>query len=179
MRRKQFVIWAAILAVLVIGTVGLIIGKGKEESSPYEMLGQIEDAVIDVLGNDCKKVSETKVIATITYGNGNNESSIYYHMLHTTYFEAGDPAAVTGVNTDALAVLFSAEGMDSCEDMMIQAWPGVLYKKDDHAYLCWTCDPEASYVLQYNPNTIPDSEIIKMAESSKPINEFNGPPQKQ
>ena len=27
--------------------------------------------------------------------------------------------------------------------------------------------PEASYVLEYNPNVVPDEEIIKMAESAE------------
>ena len=55
------------------------------------------------------------------------------------------------------------------ETMIIQDWHGALYKKDDTAYLCWTVDPEVSYVLEYTPSKMPDSEIIKMAESAVPI----------
>ena len=89
--------------------------------------------------------------------------------MKTTYGEAGDPSSVTGLNTDALNVLFPVDYMDSCEEMMIQDWHGALYKKDDTAYLCWTVDPEVSYVLEYTPSKMPDSEIIKMAESAAPI----------
>lgn len=32
----------------------------------------------------------------------------------------------------------------------------------------WTDSPEVSYVLEYNPQTISDEEIIKMAESAEP-----------
>ena len=64
--------------------------------------------------------------------------------------------------------------MDSCEEMMIQDWHGALYKKDDTAYLCWTVDPEVSYVLEYTPSKMPDSEIIKMAESAAPMEEKTG-----
>ena len=53
--------------------------------------------------------------------------------------------------------------------MMIQDWYGALYKKDDTAYLCWTYDPEVTYVLEYTPSKMPDSEIIKMAESAEPV----------
>ena len=88
--------------------------------------------------------------------------------MKTTYGEAGDPSSVTGLNTDALNVLFQVDMMDSCEEMMIQDWHGALYKKDDTAFLCWTVDPEVSYVLEYNPQTIADEEIIKMAESAEP-----------
>lgn len=51
---------------------------------------------------------------------------------------------------------------------MIQDWPGALYKKDDTAFLCWTYSPEVTYVLEYTPSKIDDSEIIKMAESAEP-----------
>ena len=77
----------------------------------------------------------------------------------------------TGVNTDALNTLFPVDMMDSCEEMMIQGWHAALYKKDDTAYLCWTCNPEVSYVLEYTPSKLSDAEIIKMAESTSPIQE--------
>ncbi len=49
--------------------------------------------------------------------------------MKTTYGEAGDPSSVTGLNTDALNVLFPVDMMDSCEEMMNQDWHGALYKK--------------------------------------------------
>ena len=66
--------------------------------------------------------------------------------------------------------------MDSCDEMMIQDWHGALYKKDDTVYLCWTYSPEVTYVLEYTPSKMPDSEIIKMAESAKPIKQKRLPP---
>ena len=30
-------------------------------------------------------------------------------------------------------------------------------------------DPEVTYVLEYTPSKMPDSEIIKMAESAEPV----------
>ena len=72
-------------------------------------------------------------------------------------------------HTEALGVLFPVDSMDSCEKMMIQDWPGALYKKDDTAFLCWTYSPEVTYVLEYTPSKIDDSEIIKMAESAEPV----------
>jgi len=55
--------------------------------------------------------------------------------------------------------------------MMIQNWHGALYKKDGTAFLCWTYDPEITYVLEYTPCKMPDSEVLKMAESAKPVEE--------
>ena len=73
------------------------------------------------------------------------------------------------VYTEDLSVLFPVDSMDSCEEMMIQDWPGALYKKDDTAFLCWTYSPEVTYVLEYTPSHLDDSEIIKMAESAEPV----------
>ena len=91
-----------------------------------------------------------------------------HHILKTTFYE-GDPEEITGLHTEALGVLFPVDSMDSCEEMMIQDWPGALYKKDDTAFLCWTYSPEVTYVLEYTPSKIDDSEIIKMAESAEPV----------
>lgn len=66
----------------------------------------------------------------------------------TTFYE-GDPKEITGLHTEALGVLFPVDSMDSCEEMMIQDWPGALYKKDDTVFLCWTYSPEVTYVLEY------------------------------
>ena len=82
-----------------------------------------------------------------------------------------DPESVTGLNTEALNALFPVDMMDSCEEMMIQDWHGALYKKDDTAYLCFTYDPEVTYVLEYTPSKMSDADIIKMAESVEPIEE--------
>ena len=90
-----------------------------------------------------------------------------------TAFYEGDPKEITGLHTEALGVLFPVDSMDSCEEMMIQDWPGALYKKDDTAFLCWTYSPEVTYVLEYTPSIIDDSEIIKMAESAEPIDDKN------
>ena len=74
-------------------------------------------------------------MATLTYGHETDkDNNIYYRILKTAYGEAGDPSSVTGLNTDALNVLFHVDMMDSCEEMMIQDWYGALYKKDDTAF---------------------------------------------
>ena len=116
-----------------------------------------------------KKVYKTELAATLTYGDQNDkDNNIYYRILKTTFYEGG-PEEITGLHTEALGVLFPVDSMDSCEEMMIQDWPGALYKKDDTAFLCWTYSPEVTYVLEYTPSKIDDSEIIKMAESAEPV----------
>lgn len=171
MNKKRLIILLSIIALIAVGiTVAIVRGQEKDIGFD-EMALRFEEAAEEVLGEDFKKVSKTEVAATLTYGNGDEDSNIYYHILKTTYYVGGDPTAVTGLNTDALGVLFPVDSMDSCEEMMIQDWNGALYKKGDKAYLCWTYDPEVSYILEYNPNKLADSEIIMMAESAEPVEE--------
>lgn len=123
--------------------------------------------VIIVFFLNKNKVSKTELAATIVYGDETDaENNVYYRILKTTYYDSNDQSVMPGLNTEALKVLFPVDRMDSCEEMMIQDWYGSLYKKDDTAYLCWTYNPELTYVLEYTPSKMPDTEIIKMAEGA-------------
>ena len=161
---------ALIILSVVIVSVGIIVAvriQKEKEMDFGEFSERFEQAAEEVLGEDVKKISKTELAATLTYGDKTDEdNNIYYHILKTTFYE-GDPAEITGLHTEALSVLFPVDSMDSCEEMMIQDWYGALYKKDDTAYLCWTYSPEVTYVLEYTPSKIDDSEIIKMAESAE------------
>ena len=172
MNRKKIFFVALVIAVVAVGAIFALTSQKEKEMNQEEFLERFEKAAEEVLGEDVQQVSKTELVATLTYGHETDkDNNIYYRILKTTYGEAGDPSSVTGLNTDALNVLFPVDMMDSCEEMMIQDWHGAPYKKDDTAYLCWTVDPEVSYVLEYTPSKMPDSEIIKMAESAKPIEE--------
>ena len=172
MNRKKTFFIVLVIAVVAVGAIFDLTSQKEKEMNPEEFPERFEKATEEVLGEDIQQVSKTELVATLTYGHETDkDNNIYYRILKTTYGEAGDPSSVTGLNTDALNVLFPVDMMDSCEEMMIQEWHGALYKKDDTAYLCWTVDPEVSYVLEYTPSKMPDSEIIKMAESAAPIEE--------
>ena len=171
MKNKKLLI-SAICLIVIIGLV-IVFVKHKNQTPDFdEFVEKFEQAAEEVLEEDIKKVSKTELAATITYGHETDkDNNIYYRILKTSYYEGGNPDSVVGLNTEALNVLFPVDYMDSCEEMMIQDWHGALYKKDDTAYLCWTYDPEVTYVLEYTPSKMPDSEVLKMAESAKPVDE--------
>ena len=172
MNKKKILLIVLAIVVVAAGVIFAIISQKEKEMNPEEFLERFEQAAEEVLGEDIQQVSQTELVATLTYGHETDkDNNIYYRILKTTYGEAGDPSSVTGLNTDALNVLFPVDMMDSCKEMMIQDWHGALYKKDDTAYLCWTVDPEVSYVLEYTPSKMSDADIIKMAESVEPIEE--------
>ena len=172
MNKKKILLIVLAMVIIAVGIIVAVVSQKEKEINPEEFLERFEQAAEEVLGEDIQQVSKTELVATLTYGHETDkDNNIYYRILKTTYGEAGDPSAITGLNIDALNALFPVDMMDSCEEMMIQDWHGALYKKDDIAYLCWTYDPEVTYVLEYTPSKMSDSEIIKMAESAAPIDE--------
>ncbi len=165
-KKKQIAILFAVIIVVTVGIIIAVTSHQKKEMNFDEFADRFEKGAEEVLGEDVKKVSKTELAATLTYGDQNDkDNNIYYRILKTTFYE-GDPGKITGLHMEALGVLFPVDSMDSCEEMMIQDWPGALYKKDDTAFLCWTYSPEVTYVLEYTPSKLADSEIIKMAESA-------------
>jgi len=163
MRKKITIVVIAVF--LILGVVFATGALAKEkEVTPSEMADRIENAIKEVLGDDVKKQTETVVAGTLKYGDKEG-NEINYHILKTTYYEA-DPNEVKGLNVDALGVLFNPDSAYSCKEMKIKDWDAALYEFDELSYLCWTDTPEASYVLEYNPDVIADEEILKMAESA-------------
>ena len=168
-KKKRIAILFAVIIVVAVGIIIAVASHQKKEMDFDKFADRFEKSAEEVLGEDVKKVSKTELAATLTYGDQNDkDNNIYYRILKTTFYE-GNPAEITGLHTEALKVLFPVDSMDSCEEMMIQDWPGALYKKDDTAFLCWRYSPEVTYVLEYTPSKIDDSEIIKMAESAEPV----------
>lgn len=155
-----------IAAIVIFGVVFAFGAMEKEnEDSPTAMMNRIEAAIKEVLGDEYKKQTETVVAGTLKYADKEG-NAISYHILKTTYYKA-DSSEVIGLNVDALCVLFEPDSANSCKEMKIKDWDAVLYEFDELSYLCWTDTPEASYVLEYNPDIISDEEFIKMAESSE------------
>lgn len=172
MSKKNILLIAIALVIVAAGMIAAVVSHKEKEIDPEELLERFEKAAEEVLGEDVQRVSQTELVATLTYSHETDkDNNIYYRVLKTTYYEAGNPESVTGLNTEALNALFPVDMMDSCEEMMIQDWHGALYKKDDTAYLCFTYDPEVTYVLEYTPSKMSDADIIKMAESVESLEE--------
>lgn len=154
-----------IICILALVFITMRICTSKAADNPYEMLERIENA----LGDEYKKQSMTELVATLQYGDDDG-NTINYYILKTTYYEA-DPSEVTGLNTDAITLIIDPKTAEACREMKIQDWDAALYEKGELSYLCWTYSPEVSYILEYNPDAVTDEDIIKMAESAKPISE--------
>lgn len=165
---KKKLIISLIAVILVLGVafaIGALVKENKD--TPQDMIIRIESAMKEVLGDDVKKQTETVVAGTLKYADKEG-NEIKYHILKTTYYKA-EPSEITGLNVDALGVLINPDSANRCKEMKIKNLDAALYEFDEHLYLCWTETPEISYVLEYNPEAVPDEEIIRMAESAETL----------
>ena len=166
MKGKLFIL-VALLGLLLV-SCGIETTDDKN-LDPDEIAANIENAMYEVLGDDLQKLSQHEVVATIKYAHEDGKGhGINYRIIKSTYYEA-DPNEVVGLNQTAISVLFNPDSADEVIKMSIQDWPGALYRVGELSYLCFTYSPEVTYVLEYNPNEIADSEILKMAESAQPF----------
>lgn len=165
--KKILPLLTLVLCLLLLGC-----GAAKNESELSEvdqMAEKIENAMYEVLGDDQKKMSTHELVATLEYENKDGEGyGINYRIIKSTYYEA-DLDEVTGLNKEALNVLFDTESADSCEEMMINDWHGALYRVGDLSYLCFTYSPEVTYALEYKSDEVTDADILKMAQSAEPL----------
>lgn len=163
--RKRLLVIAMILVMTLVGCST----AETEEAEADQMLEKIENAMYEVLGDDLKKLSRHELVATIEYGmKDGTGDGIQYRMIKSTYFEQ-DLSEITGFNEDAVGVLFDVTSADSVEEMQINDWAACRYRINGKSYLCFTESPEMTYVLEYNANEVSDEEILKMAESAKPV----------
>ena len=155
--------WSVILMYLLIisACFGLVsCADAPNGVEPLEMIEEVGSA----LGEGYEKRSLTTLLATIVYETEDGVGRINYHILQTTY-DSDEAAEAVGLHTDAFELLFKPECMKTCEYLMIRDWDSALYKTEERAYLCWTCSPEISCILEYDPKLVEDAEIIKMAQS--------------
>lgn len=55
--------------------------------------------------------------------------------------------------------------VESTQKKKVNEYDACLYVIEDQTYLCWTASPEYSFVIQFNPDLLSESKVIKMAES--------------
>lgn len=163
MKKKVIITLSSLAFVFALVLIGLAISN--QDKASADTLDEAAKRVELALDDEYKKQTKTELAGTLKYSDKEG-NEINYHILKTTYYDA-DPNEVTGLNVDAFSLLFNPKNAKKCEEMMIKEWCAARYEFDGVSYLCWTDSPEASYVLEYNPESIPDSEILKMAESAE------------
>ena len=69
------------------------------------------------------------------------------------------------MNTNAISAVIDPDDAESCRECTVSNLPAAIYQKDGRAYLCWTITPELSCVIEYDPTTEREEDMLRMAES--------------
>lgn len=151
---RKFTMLCTLAALLLSGCADV-----QRQPEPLEIIQNIGDA----LGEEYEQHSVSTVLATLVYESEDGASSIRYHILQTTY--CGEAPENLKLHIDAFSLVFEPEDAELCESIMIRECYGAIYRTADRAYLCWTCSPEISCVLEYDPEAVRQEEIVRMARS--------------
>lgn len=162
-KRKTVILCSIFSAIAVIVIIVVIWNNRAEQKNDFqqmnEMVDRIENAICEV--DDSYKKQFEVVSFPIIYSDAEG-NTIVFTQCHTKYLE-GDPTEVTGLNIESLQSV--VELPEEHRDCVVNGWSAAWFEKDDLAYLCWTISPEISCILEYNPDTVSDTDIFKMAES--------------
>ena len=158
MKKKTWLIIAAICILLVLAVAIIFVNRPTPQDEMMDILNRMENA----LGDEWEKQSVTEV-SNIAYSDeeGNN---IIYHVCLTTYYGV-EATAQTDLNTDAISAVISPDEAESCRECTVSGLPAAIYQKDGQAYLCWTIMPELSCVIEYDPAVESEEDMLRMAES--------------
>lgn len=158
MKRKTWLIVAAICILLVLAGAIALANRPTPEDEMMDMLSRVENA----LGDEWEKQTVTKV-SDLVYSD-NEGNTIVYHVCITTHYEA-DSTKQTGLNTEAIAAVISPDEAERCRECTVSGLPAAIYQKNGRAYLCWTIMPELSCVIEYDPAVESEEDMLRMAES--------------
>lgn len=160
MKKRTILLVAVCVVALLCGCAfGQFLIKSKRPS-PQEMLDKIGDAVVNVMGDDTAKVSQSKIVPITLVGAQGDE--LIYYVCQTEWM---DEECVTSGLSPVLDQIIDPETADSTEYCQVNGLDAALYHKDDRAYLCWTVSAEYSLALEYDPDILSEEEIFKIAES--------------
>ena len=158
MKKKTWLIIAAVCMLLVLAVAIIFVIRPTPQDEMMDMLNRMENA----LGDEWEKQTVTEV-SDLVYSDEEG-NTIIYHVCVTEYYGV-DAAKQTGLNTDAISAVISPDTAEGFRECNVSNLPAAIYQKDGRAYLCWTIMPELSCVIEYDPATESEEDMLRMAES--------------
>ena len=78
MSKKKILLIAVALVIVVVGIIAAVISQKEKEMDPEELLERFEKAAEEVLGEDVQRVSQTELVATLTYSHETDKDNNIY-----------------------------------------------------------------------------------------------------
>ena len=165
---KKKIVVLGVVGLLVVLAVAIYLNQ-RSEPDPYaqaaEKIYRVENALKEQ-GEGWERQSIT-VVTPYTYADSEGNAIVYY-CCQTAYFE-DDPDEIAGLNTDVLAQVIDLENAKNKRECEVNGKAAILCEVNGRTNLCWTIDPECSCVIEYNPSSISDTDIFRMAESVQAV----------
>lgn len=164
MRKKVFIALGVILITIAI-SLGVSRYRYMEKRDQYiaiaEEIYRVEKALKEV-DEELERNSITKISSFEI--KGPDGLAGIYSCCQSTYF--GEFVVdENGIDSNVIGQLVDLDRIESTQKMKVNEYDACLYVIEDQSYLCWTASPEYSFVIQFNPDLLSESNVIRMAES--------------
>lgn len=97
-----------------------------------------------------------RIVADFTDPDGN---IITYYLVKMPHRESGL------LDRKALGYIMMMESIVSVRECNVHHWDGAIFSCGSRSYLCWTATPEITCALGYDPETVTEDTIVKIADS--------------
>lgn len=152
MKRKA-VVWLAVAVVLIFVAVAVHQWCENKPESVMDVAARIEKS----MGDAYKKQVEMELFNVSSYTDEDG-NKINYFILKTVLYDETE-------GNIPFETVIAAEKVNSSRETKVQDKNGRIYYLDHQAYLCWELSDGICGVLEYDPATVSDEEIIMMAKS--------------
>lgn len=162
---KKRIAIAVIIIFCVLTLIAVFRPRQDQVSSIADFINEAEqmgNRLEEALGDEWSKTREVKIIP-IEFEDTETSDKLTYYICQTTYFD--EIPEITGLDPVLNEIIDPAAAEES-RQCSVNDLDAMLYQKDGRAYLCWTVSPEYSLAIEYNPESVEEWEIFKMAESA-------------
>lgn len=169
MNKKKVLVMICVCmaAVLVSGAVIQGIIMYNQENDPNWQLAKelynMESALKEV--DEEWELESLSTVTPYTYANPEGDTIVYYHC-RTSYLTE-EEVKLDGLNATALQQVVDIDTLQNRRDCDVNGMAALIGEAEGRTYLCWTFDPENSFVIEYTTGSFPEEDIFRMAESVK------------
>ena len=160
MKRKgiEILFISVVMGILLVSVLFYYLILDEKENNLVKGIKEIETA-------GWESQSMTEVVKKVQYINENGDT-IDYYICRTTYHT--DTAKISDEwNREAVELIVPFNLIENGRKCKVNEWKAEIYEGIDRSYLCWTISQEISCILEYNPATVQEEDILRMAESVK------------
>lgn len=161
------IIVVVLIALVVVPPTIYVVKKARMDKAVkqnmedfYETAARLESTLED-MGWDMETTRQ-EILIPLTLADKDGHTIIFYNYHYMNMDKDDSPPAIHEIFDPAKA--------DSSSICKVNDIDATLYRKGSDSYLWWSPSDGLILLISYETDFVADSEILKMAESVKPIN---------